>query len=305
MEQDARTIDDGLEVDDAVIDDAYIADFCRVSKLTPDHRKFCELLAQGHRQTHAFRMAWPNKFTDDDRRLRSEASKLAHRKKVQRLVALLKGQRPDETPIGDLTEALRILWDQARCGDATISQRAIAQIEKIETSIAERKRAEAQIFDKEPREILDEMCRGPFGPVFALAMAASAKMPYALPPGIEIDFDALLAPTRWAAGTEHPVTGRRDIDPDPPAPQPSTPGERARRKFLQSIDGDPFRGGPTSEGQARGSSDLVLPTVPRAVGPTEAPDSWLREGGHPADVAGALTRETAMRAVAALNRRRD
>ncbi len=249
-------------------------------------------------------MAWPDKFTDDDRRLRSEASKLAHRKKIKRLVALLKGQRPDETPIGDLTEALRILWDQARCGDATVSQRAIAQIEKIETSIAERKRAEALIFDKEPREILDEMCRGPFGPVFALAMAAQARMPYSLPPGIEIDFEALLAPTRWAAGTEHPVTGRTDTNRDPPAQEPQTPGDRARRKYVKSINTDPSRGGPADEGHACGSSDVVPPMVPQAVGPSEAPETWLRDGGHPAQIAGALTREQAAAAASLMKRRK-
>lgn len=297
--------DDTEEFDGGASSDGTVDDYCKQHRVSRKQRQVVELVElKGFLQTAAYRTVFP-----DAKNPHVKASRLFRTAKVKGLVDLLRGRDPGRSTPMEREQRRLVLSKQADSRDEEVARKAMADLNKMEAEdreIAERdteRRAkEAAAFgDRTPAEILLEVATGPLGSVFALLLAYQARMPFNLPEGLiptQADFDALLAPIRWARGAEHPVAGRTRVEINLAPPEPQTPGDRARHKNNTALQNS--LGQEPVDGQGRCSSSDAPSTVQRPVS-LDPPESWLTDGGHPARVVGALTREQAT-AAAALNR---
>lgn len=166
-----------------IVDESVIADFCKMSRISSGQRKFAELLTQGIGQGHAYEMAFPDIPRGPG--LRARASKLAKTNKIKQLLNLLHGRAPNQTPNGDQSEVMKILWSQARSADPNVSHRAAAKLDQIHDRDRELKLREAKALEnRHPTEILDEIAQlGAHGVLIAMSLAQAHGLPYRPPDG--------------------------------------------------------------------------------------------------------------------------
>jgi len=267
-------------------------------ELSPRQKAFADYVLKGCTQTRAAELAG---YAGTGSHLRSTASGIAKSEKVRAYWAWARNGKaglPDDP--ATLAEIERTLSQHLRGSDKNASLRASELLTKLHIAREE----SAKNTSRTPTEVLDEMAKlGPIGVGLALWLSRMTKVAWKPPVpatdgavgAFEKALLAQLTPEERAR-----VDGR--IRVEIPLTEPETPGDKARRRHIERLQNSPGTG--LAGGDAGRSQEAPSPAVRPAVGPSEAPESWLRDGGHPAHVAGALTREQAQAAAALMKRRK-
>lgn len=241
-------------------------------ELSPRQKAFADHILMGCTQTRAAEMAG---YSGEDSTLRSTASRVMASEKVQAYLAWARNGKaglPDNP--ATIAEIERKLSEHLRGSDKNASIRASELLTKLHIAREEADRNATQT----PTEVLDDMAKlGPIG--LGLAMWVSRAT------GV-----AWKAPDPASDGTLPAFEAALHAQ--------LTPAEQARVDYVANLQNSLGHG--SVDGQGRCSSSDAPSTVQRPVS-LDPPESWLTDGGHPARVVGALTREQAI-AAAALNR---